>query len=154
MATPVNFSMASAERIADVVRKVEAGSRDADRVVTAPRFGGGDSSYKIYRGTFVNSWYTGDSHVVTLAGRTNTITVTNYTKNFWDGDSNTTATVLFSKVNGTMTALEIGMDQCRNIGGAINKIVGFSTTSPQILGHQGGCLKWYDTVTCSTATTQ
>lgn len=144
--------MASAQRIADVVRKVEAGSRDTEGVVTAPRFGG-EAARKIYRGTFVNSWYTGATHVVTIVGGTNTIAVTNYTKNFWDGDSNTTATVLFSKVNGTMSALEIEMDQCRNIGGAINKITGFNTTNPQILGHQGGCLKWYDTVTCSTATT-
>ena len=152
MADPVNFTKASADRIAAAVRAVEAGSRDTGGRVTAPRFSG-EVSLKIFRGTFVNSWYTGSTHIVTITGRTHTVSVTNYTKNFWDGDSNTTATVLFSKVNGTMTALEIEMDQCHNIGGAINKIVGFNTTAPQILGHEGGCLKWYDTVTCSTATT-
>lgn len=150
----VSFTRASAERIAAAVRRVERDGRDTADAVTAPRAGGGVGGGAIVRlGRFTGSWDIGTWKTVSLCtASTHTVQVYNWSKNFW-GVGTATASVLMSRACGTTSMIEIEMDNCRNIGGAINKIAGFSTASAQqILGHESGCLKWFDITSCSTAT--
>lgn len=146
----VAFTKASADRIAAVVRTVEQGSRDGVPFVGAPRMQ--DLGAKIRQGTFDGDWDIGDTKTVTFCGSTQTAEVTNLTMHWM---AHETGTVLFTKSCGTNTAIEIGVDQCKNIGGSIAKIASFSSTEIQILGHNttSGCLQWYSITTCSTATT-
>lgn len=151
----VTFTKASADRIAQAVRKVEQGNRDGVPFVGAPRiqdFG----TPAVRKGTFEGDWDIGDTKTVEICDTTQTVTVTNLTMHFWaGGGTNTTeGTVLFAKSCGTNTAVEIDKDQCKNIGGGINKIASFASSEIQVLGHdEDGCLKWYSITTCSTATT-
>ena len=151
----MSFTKASAERIADAVRRVESGNRDAVPFISAPRdFAGAGKA--IRKGTFTGSWDIGDTKIVELCGSTNTAEVLNLTVHIMDGTGTITTqqSVLFAKACGTNIAVELPLDQCKNIGGAINKIAGFSSTEIQILGHDtAACLKWYSITTCSTATT-
>ena len=150
----VSFTKASAERIADAVRRVEAGNRDGTPFISAPRdFGGGGKNIK--KGTFTGSWDIGSTKIVELCGSTNTAEVTNLSVHIMDGSGTNTSeqSVLFAKVCGTNVAVELPMDQCKNIGGAVNKIAGFDASKIQILGHdEDGCLLWYEITTCATAT--
>jgi hypothetical protein len=146
----VTFTKASADRIAKAVRIVEQGNRDAVPFVGAPRIqaGGGQT---IKKGTFTGDWDIGSTKTVTVCGGTQTAEVTNLSMHWMD---NGTGTVLFSKACGTNSAIEISVDQCKNIGGSIAKIASFASSEVQILGHSAsGCLQWYSITTCSTATT-
>jgi hypothetical protein len=150
----VSFTKASAERIANAVRAVEGGDRDGSSYISAPR-GQAGVSKSIRLGTYTGSWDIGDTKVVELCGSTNTAEVLNLTVHIMDGTgtSTTQQSVLFSKVCGTNVAVELPLDQCKNIGGAINKIAGFDAEKIQILGHdEDGCLLWYEITTCATAT--
>jgi len=151
----VAFTKASADRIASVVRTVEQGNRDGVPFVGSPRMQ--DAGAKIRQGTFDGDWDIGSTKTVKFCGSTQTAEVTNLTMHWWSGGSGTSTssgTVLFSKACGTNSAIEIGVDQCKNIGGAINKIASFASSEIQVLGHDdSGCLKWYSITTCSTATT-
>lgn len=72
----VSFTKASAERIADAVRKVEAGNRNAAPFISAPRgFGGGGSA--IRAATFTGSWDRNSLKTVTFQGGTATVMATN-----------------------------------------------------------------------------
>lgn len=150
----VSFTKASAERIANAVREVESGNRDGVPFVSSPR-GLGGSGAKIKSGTFDGSWDIGQTKTVKFCGTTNTAEVLNLTVHIdaGSGTGTSTQTVLFASACGTNVALELPIDQCKNIGGAINKIAGFSSGEIQILGHDdSGCLNWYSITTCSTAT--
>jgi hypothetical protein len=151
----VSFTQASAERIANAVRAVEGGDRDGSSFISAPRALGANTNKSIRQGTFTGSWDIGATKVVEFCGSTNTAEVLNLTVHIMDGagTSTTQRSVLFSKVCGTNVAVELPLDQCKNIGGAINKIAGFSASKIQILGHdESGCLLWYEIATCGTAT--
>jgi hypothetical protein len=72
VADRVTFTKQSAERIARVVRTVEAGNRDASGVVTAPRFSGAATG-KIFRiCTFTGAWSINTSKTVTFKYQTET----------------------------------------------------------------------------------
>lgn len=145
----VSFTKASAQRIADAVRGFESGNRDGAPFISSPRdVGGVGRSVKM--GTFVGSWDIGATKTVTLCGSGRTAEVKNLTVHIMEGAAGE-QTVLFSKVCGTNVAVELPLDQCKNIGGAINKIAGFSSGKVQVLGHDASnCLLWYDIATCST----
>jgi len=76
----VTFTKRSAERIAEVVRTVEAGNRDTSGMATAPRFSGGGGS-KVFRiCTFTGAWSISAAKAVTFKFQTttpNTVSATN-----------------------------------------------------------------------------
>jgi hypothetical protein len=146
----VSFTKASAQRIADAVRAVEQGNRDGVPFISAPR-GVAGPNRAVRMATFTGSWDIGATKTVTVCGSTNTAEVKNLTVHILEGGL-VEQKVLFSKVCGTNVAVELPLDQCKNIGGAINKIAGFVGSRVQILGHDASsCLLWYDIATCSTA---
>jgi len=81
VADRVTFTPGSAERIAKVVRSVEAGNRDATGYVASPRLQGGGKVFRVC--TFTGSWSVGSSKTVTFRNQTatpNTVTASNL---FW-----------------------------------------------------------------------
>ena len=70
MADRVTFTPGSADRIAKVVRIVEAGNRDATGYVASPRLQGGGASLKLC--TFTGSWSVGSAKTLTLKNQTTT----------------------------------------------------------------------------------
>lgn len=79
MADRVTFTPGSAERIAKVVRIVEAGNRDATGYVPSPRLqGGGGKLFRVC--TFTGAWSIGSTKTVTFKNQTatpNTASATN-----------------------------------------------------------------------------
>lgn len=160
MADRVTFTPGSAERIAKVVRIVEAGNRDATGLPTAPRFQG--DGVKLRLGTFTGEWSVGSYKSVKLQGSTNTVSVYNWCNPALASDTaNTTSTryVIFGRVNGTQSAVEIQMhdtnETCSTtIGGVdLTQFSGYASSEIQLLGHnESACLQWYSITTCATAT--
>ena len=112
MADRVTFTKGSAERIAQVVRIVEAGNRDTGGLPTSPRFGA--SNFRLQLATFTGDWQTGEYKTVTLEGSTNTASVYNWCNPSLDaGCSGSSASryVIFGKVNGTQSAVELPAKQ-------------------------------------------
>lgn len=122
---------------------------------------GGD---RLQRGTFTHAaWAIGSTMQVTIQGGTNTVSVTNYCTPV-KGQTNATQTlnVVFGRVQGTVTAVEIQQPTCTlSIGGLdVTELPGFDATVIQLLGHAAGdtdsaaCLglKWYSVTQCGTAT--
>lgn len=71
MADRVTFTSGSADRIAKVVRIVEAGNRDASALPTSPRFGGGGG--KVFRVCkFTGSWSINTAKTITFLNQTAT----------------------------------------------------------------------------------
>ena len=161
MADRVTFTKASAERIAQAVRIVEAGNRDTGGLPTAPRFGAG-GALKLRLATFTGDWQIGQSKVVTLHGSTNTESVYNWCNPSIGGDTaNSTESryVIFGKVSGTQSAVEIqmhatGQTCVTSFGGVdLTEFPGYASGEIQLLGHnQSACLQWYSITTCATAT--
>jgi hypothetical protein len=168
MADPVSFTRPAAERIAKVVRAVEYGNRDS----TGPSLDRpwyGDPSQTLRLGTFTGNWETAQYTTVTLHGSTVTASVYNWCNPALGAStSNTTESryVIFSKVKGTNSAVEIQMrsTQCTStlVLGSLDlkKLPGFQADVIQLLGHSAGdtastCsggLQWYSITTCATAT--
>jgi hypothetical protein len=76
----VTFTKRSAERIAEVVRTVEAGNRDTSGMATAPRFGGGGGGKAFRICTFTGAWSINAAKTVTFKFQTttpNTVSATN-----------------------------------------------------------------------------
>lgn len=104
----VTFTRPAAERIAKAVRKVEQGDRDCvgltfDRVPSR-------SLLPLKLATFTGNWQTGTYKTVTLSGSTATASVYNWCNPALGGDdANTTKSryVIFGKVQGTQSAVEI-----------------------------------------------
>lgn len=117
-------------------------------------------TFRLQRGTFTGAWNIGSTSVVTIAGSTNTIQVTNYCTPVGGTTSSTqTFNVIFGTVMGTVTAVEVQQNTCvMTIGGvAINQIPGYSAGVIQLLGHNTSStvchnLQWYSIATCGTAT--
>jgi hypothetical protein len=160
VADRVTFTKGSAERIAQVVRIVEAGNRDTGGLPTAPRFG--SNNFQLNLATFTGNWQTGEYKVVTLQGSTNTASVYNWCNPALGGDtasSTDTRFVIFGKVQGTQSAVEIQMrttnETCStSIGGVdLSSFPGYLDDEIQLLGHnESACLQWYSITTCATAT--
>lgn len=148
----VTFTRPAAERIAKVVRHVEAGDRNCGPL-TFERTGGG-VPYRLSVATFTGAWATGEYKTVTLVGSTNTASVYNWCNAAEDGGH-----VVFGKASGTNSAVEItmgGTATCRmTLGGVdLTELDGYAAGDVQLLGHNstGPCLQWYSITTCSTAT--
>lgn len=161
----VAFTRPAAERIAKVVRKVEAGNRDGQPL----RFErGGVGQFALRLGTFTGNWETGAYKTVTLSGSTQTASVYNWCNPALGANtasSTESRYVIFGKVRGTNSAVEIQMrtTQCAaslTLGTVdLSKLPGFDETVVQLLGHGAsgtastcsGGLQWYSVTTCSTA---
>lgn len=154
----VKFSRGSAQRIAKVVRIVEAGDRNGPGVeFDHPMHSAG---LRLKVATFTGSWETGTWKTVTLTGSTNTASVYNWC-NAVDGDTaSTTKTryVIFGKASGTNSVVEIAMGDTSQtchmtIGGVdFSQFDGYDAEQVQVLGHgtTGACLVWYSVTTCAT----
>jgi hypothetical protein len=160
VADRVTFTKGSAERIAQVVRIVEAGNRDTGGLPTAPRFG--SNNFRLNLATFTGNWQTGEYKVVTLQGSTNTASVYNWCNPALGGDtasSTKTRYVIYGKVQGTQSAVEIQLRSTNqtcstSIGGVdLTSFPNYSGNAIQLLGHnESACLQWYSITTCATAT--
>jgi hypothetical protein len=160
VADRVTFTPGSAERIAKVVRIVEAGNRDATGYVASPRLQG--DGVKLRLGTFTGDWSVGTYKTVTFENSTNTVSVYNWCNAAVGSDtSNTTNTryVIFGRVNGTQSAVELQMQDTAqtcssSIGGTdLTSFPGYSGGAIQLLGHnESACFQWYSITTCATAT--
>lgn len=171
MADPVNFTRPAAERIARVVRTVEGGNRDSTGPSIDRPWYGEAGPFRLRLGTFTGNWETAQWKVVTLTGVTNTVNVYNWCNpSLGANTSSTTETryVIFGKVGGTQSAVEIQMrsssTQCTQtlVLGTLDlkTLPGFSSGEIQMLGHAAistsstcsGGLQWYSITTCSTST--
>lgn len=152
----VTFTRPAAERIAKVVRHVEAGDRNCGPL-TFERTGGG-VPYRLSVATFTGSWATGTYKTVTLVGSTNTASVYNWC-NAAESEGTATRHVVFGKASGTNSVLEISMGATSTcgmtLGGVdLKSLTGYVAGNVQVLGHNttGPCLQWYSVTTCSTST--
>lgn len=157
----VVFTRPAADRIAKVVRKVEAGNRDGaplifDRVAAAP-------GSPLRLATFTGNWQIGSFATVTLHGSTQTASVYNWCNpavGVSTSDTSCTRYVIFGSVRGTNSAVEIQLQPtcstCHMSLGSIDltTLPGYVGGEVQMLGHNstGPCLQWYSITTCSTAT--
>jgi hypothetical protein len=137
----VSFSRPAAQRIAKAVRTVEGGDRNQPGLTfDHPMPGGGTKTFR--RATFSGSWAVNSTAVVTFVqAPTATASATNLT---WPlgGCTQSTTTCIVGK-EGTSWWL---------IAPALPSLQGYVAENIQLLGHSaGGCLKWYDIATCSTA---
>ena len=110
----VVFTRPAAERISKVVRTVEAGDRRSKGLSFGVQ---AEAPMPIKLGTFTGSWETGTYKTVTLSGSTNTASVFNWC-NAVDASglsSSVTQTVIFAKVRGTNSALELPLSQSQGI---------------------------------------
>lgn len=158
----VTFTRPAAERIAKVVRTVEQGDRGGSGL-SFERVGGGLSS-PMRVATFTGSWSTSTYKTVTLLGSTATASVYNWCN---PSASNTSCSgyVIFGRVNGTNSVLELTLEQtcgtCRMTLGNVDlkQITNYIAGEVQLLGHSAAStsgtacasLTWYSITTCSTA---
>lgn len=122
---------------------------------------------RLQRGTFTHAvWAIGSTMRVTIQGGTNTVSVTNYCTPV-KGQTNATQAlnVVFGRVMGTVTAVEIQQPTCTlSVGGLdLTQLPGFIAGNIQLLGHaefstaataSSSCfgLRWYSVTQCGTAT--
>jgi hypothetical protein len=158
----VTFTRPAAERIAKVVRTVEQGDRGS-KGLTFDRVGGGLSS-PMRVATFTGSWSTAAYKTVTLLGSTATASVYNWC-NPSASNEPCSGYVIFGRVNGTNSVLELTLEQtcstCRMTLGSVDlkQIAGYDGGKIQLLGHSAAStsgtacssLTWYSITTCSTA---
>jgi hypothetical protein len=160
----VTFTRPAAERIAKAVRTVEQGDRGGEGL-SFDRVGGGLSS-PMRVATFTGSWSTSTYKTVTLLGSTATASVYNWCN---PSASNTSCSgyVIFGKVNGTNSVLELTLQQTcgtcvTSLAGVdLTQVPGYSAGAIQLLGHSAAdlttnntacaSLTWYSITTCSTA---
>ena len=146
----VDFTRGAAERIARVVRLVEQGDRDQAALRFRRVFDDIPGS-TLRLGRFEGSWPLYSIKEVTLNESTATANVLNLTAPVTI-PSDQELYVVFSKVKHTtdFVAVEIEQPQeCMRIAGYdLEQIGGYSGSGPQILGHNGSCLIWYDVSTC------
>ena len=137
MADRVTFTKASAERIAQVVRIVEAGNRDTGGLPTAPRFGNGGPGVRFC--TWTANWSHGETATIIFDPATNaTATAVNVVLGFGPGDG-------WVAKKGTAGWQLIGAD--------LTMQPAFSSTEIQLFGHDdNGIASWYSITTCATAT--
>jgi hypothetical protein len=139
MADRVTFTPGSAERIAKVVRIVEAGNRDSAGLPTAPRFG--DSGRG---GVRFCSWTAAWDYDQALAVR-------------FDPATNVTATatnVILGVGPGQGWVAKKGTASWCLIGFDMTKQPGYSGGGIQVFGHNASAVaQWYSITECATATT-
>lgn len=154
----VAFTRPAAERIAKVVRQVEAGKRDAEPLGDGERLQG--LPYKLRLGTFTGDWQTGQYRAVTLYGSTSTVNVYNWCNAALGANtasSTETRYVIFGKLKDRQAAVELQTDfgpgTCGLTIAGLNlaSLEGYNATQIQLLGHNttGPCLQWYSITTCA-----
>ena len=84
----VTFTRPAADRIAKVVRQVEAGDRDGAGLYFGVRQTGGKTDKQIRICTFTGSWSIGSSNTVTYKYQTTTPNTVSATNLFWPLDEN------------------------------------------------------------------
>lgn len=140
MADRVTFTPGSAERIAKVVRIVEAGNRDTAGIPTSPRLGGGGGG-GIKFCSWTATWTYSQTAAITFAsGTAATATATNVILGVGPGDG-------WVARKGTSGWSLIGFDMTKQPGYAAGEI--------QLFGHSSSSAiaQWYSITTCATATT-
>ena len=140
MADRVTFTPGSAERIAKVVRIVEAGNRDTEGLPTAPRLGGG-SGAGIKFCSWTATWtYNSTASITFASGTANTATATNVILGVGPGDG-------WVARKGSAGWALVGFDMTKQPGYAGGEI--------QLFGHSSSSAiaTWYSITTCATATT-
>lgn len=163
------FDIASAGRIAEVVRAVEGEPQPAHPLIFDVRLESTRTRNALRLGTFTGDWATNTYKTVTLHGSTNTVSVFNWCNPATGGNtasSTQSRYVIFGSVNGTQSAVEIQLGStaqtsqtCTLTIGSLDltQISGYSAGQIQLLGHAAGsstcagALTWYSITTCSTA---
>lgn len=157
----VDFTRGAADRIARTVRLVEQGQRDQ----SGPRYGklldDASSGGVLRLGTYTGTWAVGTLKTVTMHGSTNTANVKNWCVDVGHADAgdtaNTTKTryVIFGTIKGTHSAVEIQQritdTTCTMTLGSLDltELAGYVAGEKQLLGHDGTCLVWFNTITCT-----
>lgn len=148
----VAFTRPAAERIAEVVRQVEAGDRKAAALSFGARVSGGAGAV-IKLGTFTGAWEKLTYKVVTLDGGAQTASVLNVCNPA--PAISQARTVVFSTVKGTHVAVEIEYQPTSStcmlsIGSLdLTLIPGYMGGQVQVLGHNAdGCLTWHSVYSC------
>lgn len=138
MADRVTFTKASAERIAQAVRIVEAGNRDTGGLPTAPRFGTPNAAAVKFC-SWTGNW--GHAQIATIT--------------FDVGGSTATANNVFLGVGpGDGWVAKNGTSGWQLIGCDLTMQPGYSSTDIQLFGHSTNDARaqWYSITTCATAT--
>lgn len=165
----VAFTKPAADRIARVVRKVEAGNRDGMPWGVSPRFA--PDVFRLHVATFTGAWETGTYKTVTLRDSEQTASVYNWCTPApvqAAATANTAATrlVIYGKAAGRNSVVEIQtrLTHCTaamTLGSVdLSTLPGYDAGVIQLLGHGeqdtastcSGGLQWYSITTCSTAT--
>ena len=138
MADRVTFTPGSAERIAKVVRIVEAGNRNTAGLPTAPRLGSNAAGIKFC--SWTATWSHSDTATITFdPATTQTATATNVILGVGPGDG-------WVARKGSAGWQLIGFDMTQQPGYAAGEI--------QLFGHSSSSAiaQWYSITTCATAT--
>lgn len=153
----VQFSRGAAQRIAKVVRTVEAGDRSQPGIEFDHPMPGAVAA-KV--ATFTGTWATGTYKTVTLTNSTNTVSVINWTTPVVAMPDNSSCArhVVFTKASGSNVAVEIEMQgtcfTCVHTldGVDLTTLTGYTADKAQLLAHDAnGCLYWVGVYTCATA---
>lgn len=161
----ITFTRPAADRIANVVRIVEQGSRD-EAPLKFRRVLDALPGALLKLGTFTADWQIDALQTVTFYNVTstpNTASVRNLcvpSVGFSTSNTAETRYVIFSKVKYyTSEPLVIEIAQstatCTLILGSVDlaTIDGYVGDEEQLLGHDdGACLKWFSVTTCGTST--
>jgi hypothetical protein len=141
VADRVTFTPGSADRIAKVVRIVEAGNRDTGGLPTAPRLGGGGGAGAVKFCSWTGTWGYNSTKAITFAsGTANTATATNVILGVGAGDG-------WVARRGSAGWSLVAFDMTKQAGYAAGEI--------QLFGHStsSAVAQWYSITTCATATT-
>ncbi len=142
MTDRATFTVSSAERIAKVVRTVEAGNRDGSILPVSPRFAGSLSGGSAVRFcSWTGTWgYNGINTIAFASGPPATATAINVILGVGAGDG-------WVARRGSAGWSLVAFDMTKQPGYAPSEI--------QLFGHStsSGAAQWYSITNCSTATT-
>lgn len=152
MADRVTFTRSAAERIASVVRTVEAGNRDTGALPTLPRLGGGGGGKPIRICTYTGPWSIGSSKVVTFKNQTATPNTASATNLFLPLPSNGTRDCAIAKDGSAWYLIQAQFDTAQFVAN-----VSLTTSAIEFTRYEGVSLGTASTVsilitTCATAT--
>lgn len=140
MADRVTFTLGSADRIANVVRIVEAGSRKSSSTILSPRGSESLTNRSVRFCSWGSAWPHGETAAITFStGDTATVTATNVVLGVGAGEG-------WAAKKGTAGWRLIGFDMTLQPGYSANEI--------QLFGHgtTDALAQWYSITTCATAT--
>jgi hypothetical protein len=138
VADRVTFTPGSAERIAKVVRIVEAGNRDTAGLPTSPRLGGGTGAAVKFCSWTATWTYNGTAAITFASGTAATATATNVILGVGPGDG-------WVARKGSAGWALVSFDMTKQPGYAGGEI--------QLLGHDASAVAtWYSITECATAT--